>query len=518
MAYAFRMVAVNPLPESLAASPLISLLDVNEEDWEATPPPVQRGVQRLWDELQRLREQVGKTSQNSSKPPSSDPPSAPKRERQSPTTRLAGGQPGHADTHRPLVPVDQLKLPPIPCRPETCQHCGHTLAAADCTAPPQPHQVTDVPPVVAETVQYDLYPACCPACGRTTYAALPAGVPTGGYGPRVTAMVAALTGLYHLSKRAVSDLMGTFFQVPISEATVQQQEQVMSTALEAPWQEAHTAVQQATDAHLDETGWYQRRDPDPPPATDPPVASSPPDPPAPQAKLHKAWLWVAVCPQAVCFLIRRSRGSQVVKEMLGAFAGVLTTDRWHAYNWFAVRRRQLCWAHLLRDFTAMSERPGEAQRVGAALLEQAEKMFALWGRVRDGTLPFPAFQQAMRPIQATVGILLREGATTVGKPTSTTCHWLVQHEEALWAFVRVEGLEPTNNCAEQAIRAAVIWRKLCYGTQTSAGSRYVERILTVVATCRLQQRPVLDYLIAAATAAYAGHPTPALLPRHIPTI
>jgi transposase len=507
------MVAVSLAPDSLDAAPLFTGLDVSAEEWAATPAPVRRGVQRLWEELQRLREQVGKTSQNSSKPPSSDPPSAPKRAAKAHTGRHAGGQPCHADTNRALVPADQLKRPPIPCHPATCHHCGHALSAADCPAPPHRHQVIDIPPVVADIIEYQLYTATCPCCGQDTPAALPAGVPAGGYGPVVTAMVTTLTGLYHLSKRAVSDLLGTFFQVPISEATVQHQEQTMSAALQAPWQEVHAAVQAADAAHLDETGWYQQRDPDPPAAEAEASASPAPAPAAPPDKLHKAWLWVAVCQGAILFLIRRSRGRQVVKELLGPlFAGILITDRWHAYNWVATARRQLCWAHLLRDFTAISERSGVAHQIGTAILAQADAMFALWFRVRDGTLPRPDFQQAMVPIQATVSALLKEGAATASKPTSTTCQWLVEHEAALWTFVRIADIDPTNNRAEQAIRAAVIWRKLCFGTQTSAGSRYVERVLTVVATCRLQQRPVLAYLTAVATAVYAGNPTPTLLP------
>ena len=371
----------------------------------------------------------------------------------------------------------------------------------------------DIPPVIATIIEYQRYTATCPSCGQATTAALPAGVPAGGYGPGVTAMVTTLTGLYHLSKRAVSDLMDTFFHVPISEASVQGQEQTMRAALDAPWQEVRDAVQAADAVHLDETGWYQQRDPDPLPAPPATSASPTPETPAPPAKLPKAWLWVAVCQAAILFVIRRSRGSQVVHELLGPlFAGILSTDRWQAYNWYDTLRRQLCWAHLLRDFTAMAARSGEAQRIGLALLEQADTMFALWFRVRDGTLPFADFQQAMRPLQATVVALLSEGAATAGAPTSTTCQWLVHHEAALWAFVRIAGIEPTNNRAEQAIRAAVIWRKLCFGTQTSAGSRYVERVLTVVATCRLQQRPVLAYLTAVASAVTAGQAIPALLP------
>ena len=160
----------------------------------------------------------------------------------------------------------------------------------------------------------------------------------------------------------------------------------------------------------------------------------------------------------------------------------------------------------------MAEREGAAHRIGRALLGHADLMFWLWFRVRDGTLAFADFQEAMTPIIQAVETLLQDGAATAGGRTATTCRWLYAHRAALWTFVRVAGMEPTNNRAEQAIRTAVLWRKLCFGTQTSAGSRYVERVLSVVATCRLHRRPVLDYLVAVATAAYAGTPSPALLP------
>ena len=527
-------------PTAKDLPPFSTTLKVSAEDWEATPASVKDLIRQLFDELQhlqaevqQLREQLGKHSQNSSKPPSSDPPQAPKYSPKARTGRPAGGQPGHADTHRPLVPEEQLAAPPIPCRPAACQHCGQALTEHDCQPNPARHQVIDLPPIIAHIREYQRYTASCPHCGKTTQADLPPGVPSGSYGPVVTALVCLLTGFYHLSKRAVSDLMADCFQVPISEASVQHVEQTMSAAMATPWQEVHDAVQTADQANLDETGWNQQRDPDPSPPALPTADPSPspqdaptmmepclsdatpapaPSPRAPQTatppplsadatsaaappttgNLKKAWLWVAVIPYAIFFVIRRSRGSQVAKEILGPlFAGILNSDRWLAYHWCETVRRQLCWAHLLRDFTAIAERDGVAHRIGIALLAHAEIMFWLWFRVRDGTLTLADFQQAMAPIMEAVEALLKEGADTAGGRTAKTCRWLYAHKEALWTFVHIAGVEPTNNRAEQAIRAAVIWRKLCYGTQTSAGSRYVERILTVVATCRLQQRSVL---------------------------
>ena len=515
------MTAYSTHPDDTATR-FVTRFEASPEDWDATPEVIRRGIATLWEENERFRERLGQTSRNSSKPPSSDRPDTPAREQKPERTeRKAGGQPGHADTNRPLVPKEQVTRF-VPCRPACCGQCGHALVAMDCADAPQRHQVIELPPLVAEVEEYELFTATCPECGATTQAELPVGVPTGGYGPRVTALVTALTGLYHLSKRAVADLLGTCCQISISEASVQRLEQIMSGALKTPWQEAAEAVRAAAHVHLDETGWRQQRDADPPPAAraspSPDEAPLPPNTSTkPDGTLKKAWLWVAVCPLVILFLLRRSRGAQVVKEILGSdFRGRISSDRWSAYNWFDLLRRQLCWAHLVRDFLNISERGGIATRIGEALLEQATHMFALWDRVRDGTLAFAEFQRAMRPIQDTVGQVLRDGAATAGPRTATTCQWLVDHEAALWTFVRVAGIPPTNNLAEQAIRAAVIWRKLCFGTQTSAGSRYVERVLTVVATCKRQHRPVLDYLIDVANATYAGTTIPSILPSPAP--
>jgi transposase len=529
------MATVDRTPTSIDLSSLLTALHVSAEDWEASPVSIQQAVLRLWivlqqlqtevqqlrQDYQHLQEQLGKNSQNSSKPPSTDPPKAPKYPPKERTGRAAGGQQGHGNTNRPLVPIEQLAAPPVPCRPDTCLHCGHPLTAENCRLEPERHQVINLPPIVAQVFEYQRYTACCPQCGQCTRAELPSGVPHGGYGPVVTAICCLLTGVYHLSRRAVSTLLADCFQIPISEASIQQQEQTMSAVMAKPWQEAREAVQAAPHAHLDETGWNQQHDPDPPPGSTPslPADTAAPAPesaetaadPATPAKPKTAWLWVAVCSQAIFFVIRRSRGSQVAKEILGAFAGILTTDRWHAYNWFNTALRQLCWSHLLRDFQAFLERDALSQRIGAALLGHATLMFWLWFRVRDGTLPFADFQEAMEPIRQKMEAVLKDGADTAGGRTAKTCRWLYAHKEALWTFIRIEGVDPTNNEAEQAIRTAVIWRKLCYGTQTSAGSRYVERILTVVATSRLRQRPVLAYLTAIAEAVNAGTAVPSLL-------
>ena len=481
------------MPDGLAS------LHITDEDWATFPPAAQRVIGTLWEELQRLREQVGHTSRNSSRPPSTDPPSAPPRKTKPPTGRAPGGQPGHAGHTHPLVPVDQVDAL-IPVRPAVCGQCGHMFPPDAQDPQPRRHQVADLPRVVATVTEYQLHTLTCPQCGEQTTAPLPVGVPTGMLGARPLALIATCTGQYHLSKRATATLLADCFGLPLGDATICAAEQTVSAALEAPVAAVAAAVRDADRKWMDETGWRQQRDPDPGDA-----------PPA--GKLPKAWLWIVVTPEATLVRIRRSRGSRVVTELLGATpTGIIHTDRWNGYHGLPPPQRQLCWAHLTREFTKLSERSGEAARIGAELLEHTHQLFTLWHRYQDGALTWPAVQEALAPLQTAVGDLLRDGVAHADKQTARTCRDLLKLEAALWTLGRVPGVEPTNNRAERGIRQGVLFRHVSFGTHSGAGSRFVERVMTAVATCKQQHRNVLDYLTAVVDAAVQGHPAPSLLP------
>ena len=382
------------------------------------------------------------------------------------------------------MPIGQVK-DSHDIKPETCRKCGHTLEGQD----PEPyrHQVTEVPPVVAEIVEYRLHVLSCPECGTETCAELPPGVPRGAFGPHLQAMVSLLSGRYRLSKRDTEEVMDDFFQADVSTGSVCALEQRTSEAIREPVEEAREYVKGQPAVHMDETGWREAN--------------------------QKAWLWVAATSLVTVFLIRCSRGGQVAREMLGeTFKGILNSDRWSAYNWLPVSLRQLCWSHLLRDFQAFVERGGESRRIGEAILAQSDQMFDWWHRIRDGTMTRAAFQAKMKPVQQKVGQLLRQGTACAHDKTAGTCRDILKREEALWTFVRVEGVEPTNNLGERQVRHGVIWRKICFGTQSEAGSRFAERIMTVVSTLKQQKRNVLDYLTEACDAANWGQPAPSLLP------
>jgi len=464
----------------------------SDEEWAQTPKAVQAFVLSLLArvhtmeaELADLREQVNRNSRNSSQPPSSDGPQVPPQPRKrTKGGRKRGAQKGHKGTTRKLVPVGQIKEV-HDIKPETCRHCGHELVGED--PAPYRHQVTKIPPVVAEVTEHRLHTLTCPDCGAQTRAELPAGVPRGAFGPRLQAMVSLAGGHYHLSKRKTEELMADFFQADVSLGSIPALEQRTSEAIREPVEEAREYVKTQSQVNMDETGWRECN--------------------------QRAWLWVAATTWVTVFLIRCSRGSKVAKEMLGeAFQGILTTDRWSAYNWLCSLLRQLCWAHLLRDFQAFVERGGESQRIGEAILTQAELMFQWWHKVRDGTMSRTVFQEQMQPVQHQVGELLRQGTACDHSKTAGTCRDILKREDALWTFVRVEGVEPTNNFGERQVRPGVLWRNGSFGTQSEAGSRFVERIMTVVATLRQQDRNVLDYLTEACDAANWGRKAPSLLP------
>jgi transposase len=383
-----------------------------------------------------------------------------------------------------LLAIEQVDAV-VEVRPSTCMGCGQPLVGEDPT--PARHQVAEVPRVRAVVTEYRRHTLCCLACGTSTTAAWPEGMPCGSFGPRAQATVGYLTGRLNVSQRDVGEVLAVLFGLEVSLGSVSALAQQVSAAVAAPVAEAHAYVQTQPTVNADETSWPQGR--------------------------QGGWLWVAVSALVSVFLVRKSRASAVAKELLGArYAGIVGSDRYGGYTWVDVQHRQICWAHLRRDFTAFVERGGESARIGQALLDASDAVFALWYRVRDGTLDRAAFQAAVLPLRAQVGTLLREGQALTHAKTGGTCDHLVVLEPALWTFVTSEGVEPTNNAAERALRRAVLWRRRSFGTKSDAGSRAVERLLTVVTTLRQQGRDVLDYLTVACQAAMLGEPAPSLLP------
>ena len=459
---------MTPLPANLRPTTLEEALGV---------------IEQLLARIGELEERLRQSSQNSSRPPSSDAPAVGRPAKRPPSGRRPGGQPGHEGHQRMLLPADQVDTM-VPVKPRRCRRCAAPLHGVDAT--PGRHQVTELPPLQPHVTEYQLHTLACARCGQTTTAALPAGVPRGAFGPQLEATVAVCTGVYHLSRRTTVGLLADLFGVELALGTVSACEQAVSEAVAEPVAEAHRYVQQQDVVHVDETGWREGR--------------------------QRAWLWVMVSALVTVFLVHARRSTAAARVLIGECSAILVSDRWSAYKHWPIEQRQLCWAHLLREFTAFTERGGAAARLGRALLKDADTMFARWRRVRDGTLSRPRFWREMRPLRRRVERRLRRGTQGVDGKTAATCRDLGQLATALWTFIDVPGVEPTNNAAERALRPAVLWRKGCFGTHSSAGSRFAERMLTVATTLKQQGRNVVDYVAQACVASLQGQPPPSLLP------
>jgi transposase len=348
--------------------------------------------------------------------------------------------------------------------------------------------VIDLPPIEPVVIEHRCHAKQCARCGATTTAGLPADVPRTTFGPTVAAFVAVMTAKYQLSKRNVQEMLVDFLGIDVSLGEVCNLEQRVSRALARPYDEAHAAIRKAKRAWADETGWRQDKE--------------------------RAWLWLATSPLLAVFRIDRTRGGPAARSLLGAdFAGILSSDRWSAYAWVDVTRRQLCWAHLIRNSQGVIDHGGDGARFGQAMLNFAKAMMRRWHQFRDGKIGRADLQRRMLPHRRAVAKVLAWGAKLEGK-AAAMANDLTRLEPAMWTFVDHDGVEPTNNLAERDLRAAVIWRKTSFGTDSACGSRFVERMLTTVASLRKQGRTLLRFLgNALAAAASPRRRPPSLVPR-----
>jgi transposase len=448
--------------------------DLLKELWEK--------VIQLQDTVEKLQEVVKRNSQTSSQPPSQDRPEQKATKEKPSQPRRRGGQPGHRGHRRLLIEaVDEV----IQHKPVSCARCGALLLGED--PKPYRHQVTELPIVKPQVVEHQAHRLICPCCGLTNRGELPPEVASSQFGVNVMSLVGLLMGRYRLSKRQVSQLLWECFGIEMAASTVVNHQNTLSQALAEPVAELQPYIQHQPTCNVDETGWRQ------------------------VGQLRRSWLWTVVTRYAALFRIAPSRGSQVARDLLGEnYSGVAGTDRYSAYTWLVWR--QFCWSHLLRDFQKILERGGDSYLIGWNLKLQADYLLVLWARVRDGTLPYANFLAEFPAVQALIRYWLTEGLSTTSSRTAATCRQLLDGDASLWLFARVPGVEPTNNSAERALRHPVIWRRTSHGTHSDPGSQFVERILSVVETCRQQQRPVFDFLRQALLAYRAGQPAPSLLP------
>jgi len=449
---------------------------------------LQRRVAELEKIVRDLQAKLGTNATNSSVPPSANPPDAPKPVVKAPTGRKPGGQPGHASQLRRRLPPERLKEI-IHLVPKVCAHCQAKLPAERGSADPEPlwHQVAELPPVLAEDTEYQAHGRTCTACGKLTWEKISEDLRKHGFGPRLTATVAYLSGSPHVSKRGIEEIVETLVGVPIALGTVSKMEQEVSAALVAAHTQAQKAIQNAPVKHVDETGWKQAG--------------------------RTCWLWAAATTAVACFVIHPQRGALGLAALLGQkIKGIICSDRWSAYNGLQVGRRQLCWAHLKRDFQKLVDRGGPAKALGKLGLAVVGVVFDLWHTFRGGGLSRRQFQEHIADCREVLHDELQRGCAMSDSKAAAFCENILALEPALWMFVDKEGIEPTNNHIERVLLSGVLWRKNAFGCHSQAGCRFVERILTVVKTLRLQGRPVLDYLHQAVLAQRSGQPAPQLLP------
>jgi transposase len=495
------------VPELIAA--------ITPEEWEQVPVSVLKLIEELvrrMDKLEQemgqlraenelLKEQLARNSANSSQPPSKNPLTF-KPNRKEPTGKKRGGQIGHTGHERKLYPLEMCQEV-IDHYPQQCSKCRAEISDNSNTKVYR-HQVVEVPPVQPIVIEHRFHQMTCICCGAENQAAEMAEIISkGGYGSRVAAYVGLFSSQYRQSYRQIQKIMEAVFGIEMSLGTINNLRTEVSEAVSAAVSEAQGYIQQQPIVGVDETGFKQRNGD------------------GQNAAKTSGWLWVAVTPLIICFQVILSRASSAAQTVLGsAFTGFITSDRCPAYNWVDVANRQVCWAHLKRDFIQISERVGASAEIGESLLGQEKLLFNLWHQFRNDQLTRSDLVQAVEPVRAKFSSILQEAAELqIGEHEKTplaktvrTCRNLLKLFDSLWLFVREEGVEPTNNAAERAIRPAVIWRRTSFGSDSAAGSEFVARLLTVVSSLNLQERNILDFLVESVSAVRSGAIPPSLLP------
>jgi transposase len=477
-------------PEQIASLPpeFRAILQAVIDHYEARVAKLEVELAQMRAELAETRKDLAearkelaekKNPRNSSLPPSSEHPHAKPVPEKKPSGRKRGGQPGHPRHERTLLPTEQCQAV-VKLKPEACRRCGSKLTGSDET--PLRHQVWELPEIKPEVTEYQRHRLACRCCGETTCAPLPVGVPACQAGPRLIALVALLMGCFRQSKSRVALFLEQVLGQPCSTGWVVKLQNHATAALRPAYEHLVSQLPEQEVLGVDES-------------------------PTKEAT-SKAWLWTCVASAFTVFALRTTRAATVLTELLGdSYDGVVGCDR--AKMYYQLPRLQWCWAHLKRDFQALIDsRNGVKKRLGHDLMRPTRKLFKLWARYRDGTLTRVGFQRLMKPIRQEINSLIVRGAWSgVGMAKEIN-----RHCDRLWTFVDVEGVEPTNNASERALRHAVIWRKLSFGTQSKDGSRFVETLLTIVETCRQQSRQVFPFLTAAIQHKLLGNP-PQLLAR-----
>jgi transposase len=449
----------------------------------------------LRERIEELERRLNRDSRNSSQPPSQDlPKSRAERRREAReklkelSKRKPGGQPGHEGKHREMAARERVDHRSRHL-PDACS-CGHRFSGSEERVDdPVVHQQWELPSIRPLVFEYELLRLRCPCCGRPRLADLPAGVSWSAFAARLEAHIATMAGVYRLSRRQVREVVQEVFNIPISVGAVDAAIMRMSVILKDPWEKLREYIQQAQLVHADETSW--------------------------RLSGAQQYLWLASSALAACFRIDPHRSTAAAKELLGEeFGGFVVTDRYSGYHFLDMLQQQLCWCHVIRQLVEVSQRDGAAGKLGTKLVKAAREVIKIYHRYLQDDHDLDWLREQLSPLRERIEQLLEQGARGRHQRTANFCAGLLEEYDALWTFCDVENIEipMTNNAAERAIRHAVLLRRIQGGTQSGHGNRWIERVLSVRETLRLQDRAVLDYLIRAATAARHGQPVPSILP------
>jgi transposase len=449
---------------------------------------LERQVADLLTQVALLTEKLNQSSHNSDKPPSSDPPGTGTdkpggkgKGKGKKRRRKRGGQRGHKGSCRELVPESEVNEF-VNYFPDQCENCWASLPEIP-DASATRFQVTEVPPVKPHTTEYRCHAVTC-SCGYRTRGQFGPQVPSSPFGPRLMGIIGLLTGVYNQSRRKAQSLLWDLCGVRISLGGLSNVEARVSEATKSAVDEAWKRAEGAPVKHTDGTTWLQAG-----------------------ARLA---VWTIATAMVTVYKIVANSSKATLEPLYGALSGILVSDRATALNFWAMQRRQVCWAHILRRFIGFSERSGPAAELGRELLDYTGLLFEYWHAYKDGTIDRSTFRAWMKPVRAGIEDALERAVAAGLKGISGSCANLLEHKQALWTFADTDGVEPTNNHAERELRAFVLWRKRSFGSQSERGNRFAERLMTVAATARKQNRDVLDFLASCCEAAISGTETPSL--------
>ena len=468
-----------------------------QADLDKRKSELEKQVGEAEKQIADLERQLGLRQQNSttsSKPPSSDGLAGKPRERgrRKKSGRKPGGQPGHTGHWRGLAPAERVNAC-VALRPERCGHCDRKLNGVAAQGQERRHQVTELPHIEAHITEYQCQRVACPDCGKVTQASLPAEA-QGQFGPELTALLAYLTVVCRMPRRVVLELLSEALKIPLSLGSAQNVWEEVSEAVAEPCAELERELPRQPVINGDETGY--------------------------RTSGEKRWMWALVAPSFVFYRIALTRGTEVLVQLLGAvFAGILCSDRCPSYTKYHKGAAQFCWAHFKRNILGVMElgKTSDAERFCRDALALHAKLFRLWHRfgadpdVRYGPVTRQQLIEKSIPLEKKFFALAQRYLDSGDKDVRNLATALFLHFERFFTFLRCDGVEPTNNSAERALRCAVQWRKTSFGSRSAEGEVAVARLLTVTRTCRMQNRQPLDYLADAVAAHRNALPAPSLL-------